>query len=310
VSTQSYDPAIKALVETEPESWPTLFGRPTGPTEVIDADIATVSGAADKVLRVSADPPYLLHLEFVAGHDAAALPQKLHVRNALLEDRHDMPVRSGAVLLRREADSPQLTGVYERGFPGEELYLTFRYQVVRVWRLPPEPLLTGGLALLPLALVSAVTESELPGIIQRMGRRLNARRGRRQAQVIWAAAYILLGLRYTPALASQIFRGVVSMKESSTYQAIVEEGRVEGIAQGMAKGLANGAVAEAKKVLRLLGDEAFGTPDSATAAAIEQLDNLVRLEDLLRRVRTAASWRELFGPSSSGRRRGGRRSTV
>jgi len=109
-----YDPTLKALVETAPESWPALFGRPTGPTEVIDADIATVTGAADKVLRVSTGPPYLLPLEFVAGHDAAVLPRKMHVRNALLEDRHDMLVRSGAVLLRPEADSPQLTGLYER----------------------------------------------------------------------------------------------------------------------------------------------------------------------------------------------------
>jgi predicted transposase YdaD len=120
---------------------------------------------------------------------------------------------------------------------------------------------------------------------------------------ISAAAYILLGLRFTPALASQVFRGVVSMKESSTYQAIVEEGRAEGIAQGMAEG----AVAEAKKLLRLLGDEAFGPPDAATTAAIEQLDDLVQLEDLLRRERTAGSWRELFGPSAFSRRRGGRR---
>ncbi len=43
---------------------------------MIDADIATVSGAADKVLRVAADPAYLLHLEFVSGHDAPALPRK------------------------------------------------------------------------------------------------------------------------------------------------------------------------------------------------------------------------------------------
>lgn len=132
-----------------------------------------------------------------------------------------------------------------------------------------------------------------------MGRRLTGRRGRRQAPIVWASAYILLGLRFTPALASQVFRGVVSMKESSTYQAILEEGRSEGIAAG--------AVAEAKKVLRLQGDEAFGAPDAPTAAAIERLDDLARLEDLLRRVRTAASWRELFGPPSSGRRRGGRR---
>jgi predicted transposase YdaD len=296
VTTKPYDPTLKALVETEPESWPALLGRPTGPTEVIDADIATVSGAADKVLRVSANPPYLLHLEFVSGHDAAALPRKLHVRNGLLEDRHELRVRSGVVLLRPEADSSQLTGVYERGFPGEEVYLTFRYQVVRIWQLPPEPLLTGGLALLPLAPISAVTEAEIPGIIKRMGQRLSSRRGRRQAVVVWAAAYLLLGLRYSPALAAQLFRGVVSMKESSTYQAILEEGRGEG------------AVAEAKKVLRLQGDDAFGPPNARTAAAIERLDDLTRLEELLKRVRTAASWQELFGQPAPGRRSGRRSS--
>src|SRR5271157_3195990 len=146
MTPKPYDPTLKTMVETEPASWPAFVGWPAGPTTVIDADIATVSGAADKVLRVSADPPYLLHLEFVAGHDAAVLPRKLLLRNSLLEDRHELPVRSAAVL-HPEADSPQLTGVYQRGFPGEAPYLTFRYQVVRVWQLPVEPLLTGGLPL-------------------------------------------------------------------------------------------------------------------------------------------------------------------
>ena len=271
-----------------------------GPTTVIDADVATVSGAADKVLRMAAELPYLLHLEFVAGHDAAALPRKLLVRNGLLEDRHETRMRSAAVLLRPEADSPQLTGLYERGFPGEELYLTFHYQVVRVWRLPPDPLLTGGLALLPLAPISAVTEAELLGIIKRMGRRLESRRARRQAEVVWAAAYLLLGLRYSPALAAQVFRGVVSMKESSTYQAILEEGRAEGRIEG--------AVAEAKRTLRFLGDDAFGPPDARAAAAIERLDDLPRLEEMLRRMRTAGGWPEVLGRPSVARRGGRGRS--
>src|SRR5207244_3539552 len=85
VTTRPYDPTLKALVETEPEAWPALLRQPAGPTEVIDADIATVSGASDKVLLVHAQVPYLLHLEFVAGHDSAALARKLHVRNALLD---------------------------------------------------------------------------------------------------------------------------------------------------------------------------------------------------------------------------------
>ena len=296
MAAKPYDPALKALVETEPASWPALLHRPVGPTEVIDADIATVSGAADKVLRVAAEPPYLLHLEFVAGHDASTLPRKLHVRNGLLEDRHDLGVRSAAILLRPAADSPQVTGLYERGFPGEEAYLSFRYQVVRIWQLAPEPLLTGGLALLPLAPISAVTEEDLPDIIKQMGRRLSDRAGQRQSEQLWAAAYILLGLRFTPELAAQLFRGVVSMKESSTYQAILEEGRSEGAAQGEVRG----AVAEAKKLLRIAGDGKFGPPDAATTAAVERINALERLEALFERLQSAASWQELLGSTKAG----------
>jgi hypothetical protein len=306
VTTQRYDPTLKALVEIEPASWPPLLGRPHAPTAVIDAEIATISGAADKVLRVSAEPPYLLHLEFVAGHDAAALPPKLLVRNGLLEDRHGLPVRTGVVLSRPAADSPQLTGVHERRFPGEEAYLTFRYQVVRVWQLPRGPLLAGGLALLPLAPICAVTEADLPGIIQQMKRRLSGRRARKQAHLVWSAAHILLGLRYSPTFAADLLRGVVSMKESSTYQAILEEGRAEGLAQGMAQGMAQGAVVEARRLLRLQGDKAFGPPDAQTAALVERLDDLAQLKELLQRVLVANDWQELLGQAGP-KRRGGRR---
>jgi predicted transposase YdaD len=192
------------------------------------------------VLRVSADPPYLLHLEFVSGHD-----------------------------------------------------------VVRIWQFPPQPLLSGGLGLLPLAPISAVTEAELPGIIKRIEQRLRSRQGRRQASVVWAAAYILLGLRYSPNLASQLFRGVVSMKESSTYQAILEEGRQEGRQEG--------AVAEAKKVLRLQGDVTFGVPDAQTEAAIEQIVELTRLEALLKRLPSVTNWQDLLGTPLGERRKGRRR---
>jgi hypothetical protein len=291
MTAKPYDPTLKTLVEIEPESWPVLLGYPKAPTEIIDADIATVSGAADKVLRVSGNPPYLLHLEFVSGHDSATLPSTLLLRNSLLGHRRQILVRSGAVLLRPEADSPQLTGMYERRFPDEEPYLTFRYTVVRVWQLSPEPLLKGGLALLPLAPISAVTEADLPGIIKRMEQRLSSRRGHKRAPLVWGAAYILLGLRYSPALSAQLFRGVMSMKESSTYQAILEEGRGEG------------AVVEAKKLLRLQGDDAFGVPDARTTATIERINDLAQLEDLFRRLRSATSWQDLLGPLVAGSRK-------
>src|SRR5262249_53986075 len=163
----------------------------------------------------------------------------------------------------------------------EPAYLTFRYQVVRVWQLAPEPLLSGDLALLPLAPISAVTEADLPGIIQRMEQRLAGRLAQRRARMLWAAAYILLGLRFSGDLAELLFRGIVSMKESSTYQAILAEGRDAGIALGRAEG----AVAEARKMVRLLGEEVLGPPDHQTLADIDVIADLTRLEALLKGVR-------------------------
>jgi hypothetical protein len=57
-----------------------LLGLPRKRVTVEDTDLATVvSGAVDKVLRVHAEPEYLLHFDFQAGHDSAALPQRLRL---------------------------------------------------------------------------------------------------------------------------------------------------------------------------------------------------------------------------------------
>lgn len=85
------------------------------------------------------------------------------------------------------------------------------------------------------------------------------------------------------------------MKESSTYQAILEEGRSEG------------ALAEAKKLLRALGSRRFGEPDSQTVAAIERIGELALLEDLCNRLDSARSWQELLRPTVAGSRQGRRR---
>ena len=164
-----YDPTLKALVETAPADWLPLLRLPPARVSVIDADVSAVlSGAADKVLLVHADPQYLLHLDFQAGHDSARLPRRLRLYNTVLEDRHDLLVRSVAVLLHPGADSPQLTGRIERAFPGEEAYHFPRYEVLRVWQMPVRQLLDGGLGTLALAPVGDVPRSELPGVVSQM----------------------------------------------------------------------------------------------------------------------------------------------
>ena len=201
-----------------------------------------------------------------------------------------MLVRTAAVLLRPEADSPVLTGERRLGFPGEVAYDVFGYQVLRVWQVPPQVLLQGGLGTLALAPISAVTEAELPGIIKRMEARLQTRRLRRHADEVWSATFILMGLRNSQELAGQLLRGVRSMKESVTYQAILEEGE------------AKDRSTEAKKILLRLGQGRFGPPNARVRPVLEGITDVERLEELSERVYQVASWEELLGQRTPRRR--------
>ena len=49
-----------------------------------------------------------------------------------------------------------------------------------------------------------------------------------QSAKLWTATCLLMGLRYEKSFASQLLEGVQNMKESTTYQAILREGRDEG----------------------------------------------------------------------------------
>jgi predicted transposase YdaD len=254
---------------------------------VVDADVSTVTAATDKVLRLQ-EPDAVVHFDFQAGPDAS-LPRRVHGYNALLEDRHGLEVLSVVVLLRPEADLRSISGVYERRFPGKtEPYLIFRYDVIRVWELPPEDLLRGGLGTLPLVPISAVTESALPGVIHRLKERLDEPGHRQVAGQLWTAVDVLMGLRYGRELIDPLLQGVRGMKESVTYQAIVEEGVVKGQLDG------------ARQVLLLVGEQRFGKPPGARArAAIEAIHNLEELKAKTRRALQVQTWQELLAREKS-----------
>ena len=125
--SKRFDGTLKELLEDAPESWPILVGRPGGNVAVVDSDIGTVTGAADKVLRVSGPPAWLLHVEAQAGPDAS-LPMRAQVYNTLMAYRHGLPVHTTILLLRPEANLSIFNGLQEIGLPGQEPYLSFRYQ--------------------------------------------------------------------------------------------------------------------------------------------------------------------------------------
>jgi hypothetical protein len=82
----------------------------------------------------------------------------------------------------------------------------------------------------------------------------------------------------------------------------------KGIAKGMEKGRIEGALAQTKKLLRMTGEKCFGVPDAATSRALNELNDLPRLEALLVRLPHVHSWQELLGRPTT-RRRNGRRPT-
>ncbi|HTU23322.1 MAG TPA: hypothetical protein VMG10_35130 [Gemmataceae bacterium] len=50
------DDTLKHLTELSPQDWIVQGGWPAAPARVIDADIATIAGATDKVIRVAGRP--------------------------------------------------------------------------------------------------------------------------------------------------------------------------------------------------------------------------------------------------------------
>jgi predicted transposase YdaD len=310
--SKPYDATPKALLEIGPADWPPFLGVPARTVEIVNADVSTVKAAADKVLLVRADQgDRIQHIEFQAGPDIS-VPRRTHGYNALLEERHGLPVESVVILLRPEADLAVINGVYQRCLPATAgPYLQFHYRVIRVWEFPVATVLQAGISLLPLAPISAVGQNELLAVIQQIRKRLDAETDQGIVGELWTATKVLLGLRYQAEFIDQLLHGVRAMKESTTYQAILEEGRQEGIQKGRQEGIQKGRQegleeglqtgrreerpAEARRLLIQLGEKRFGTsPSPEQRAALEAITDPARLEELVLRTLYVGNWADLL----------------
>ncbi len=80
--SKPYDAVTKRLIESRPQDFVAFLGLPPGPVEVIDADLSTVSSYADRIVRVNAPSPYLMHNELEAGKHTHELPERLFYYSA------------------------------------------------------------------------------------------------------------------------------------------------------------------------------------------------------------------------------------
>ena len=160
--------------------------------------------------------------------------------------------------------------------------LAFDYRVVRIWQHPVAEFLNGPLVLLPFA-TAADLPADMPmddviDVVENIEGRIHVEASPNDGSDLRMTALLLLGLKFTPPQIAKIMKGVPGMRESSTYQMILNEGRVE----------------TEREILLMLGSTRLGEPDARTQNAIKKMADPNYLKDLIRRVYEVESWRDLL----------------
>ncbi|MBY0230162.1 MAG: hypothetical protein K2W96_12845 [Gemmataceae bacterium] len=297
MSRKPYDDTFKDLVERDPEAWAAwATGAPAPGARVVDSDLSSVTGLADKVIRQPRPQgDLLINIEAESGH-AGETPKDALLYSVLLSHRFGLPVKTVILLLRPEANATAATGRLEkRDTPppvpeGEEPppppppYLTFDYDVVRLWVLPMAPLLEGPLALSLLALVTNEAQPVIESVGDRVGRRIVAETPEADRGKMVSAMGLLLGLRHGLPLIERIIQRVTTMEDNGFVNGLLERGEVRGT----------------RNTLLDLGRMKLGEPPASTLSTIEAVNDPDRLRILTRRILAVDSWDALLSEPTTG----------
>lgn len=278
-----FDNALKDVIwQRLPDFAPVLHLPATEPVEALRTNLP-ITLDADFVLGVGRPRRAVIDLSFQTSWDAETLV-RVFVYNALLYRQYRVPVHSVILQLRSRDNDQRLTGgVRYAVFPGRGA-MEFVPEVVNLWEQPLEPMLTGGLGLLPLAPLCRMPEGmtreqALPEILRRINERLNAEAPPELNDALWNSTYKLTGVYLNRDDVRPLFDRYRIMKDSMTYQATLEDGRIE----------------EAQRFLLRLGNRKFGAANEASRAALTAIIDRERLERMGEALLTASTWEELLG---------------
>ncbi len=224
------DTIMKQLITSEPQALLSLAKLPGGRVTLLPTEVNLVERRADVVLGVEG-PNYICHLEIQAVRDPA-MDSRMHLYNVLLGMKY-MPqtVESVLILLSPSSDSALITGRSRVGSSKME------YTIVRLWELPVEEGLNLPVSLLPLAPLFGAGSVHLPEVIQHMHKRIEEEVATDRHIDLWASTKFLLGFKVSAEAATVLLKGISGMNESTTYMAVLNEGKEAGLQEGMASGI-------------------------------------------------------------------------
>jgi predicted transposase YdaD len=279
-----FDATLKELVQAHPADWLAMLDEPSsGPVEILTPDLSTLTAFTDIVLRTGDS---LLHLDFQSGPDPT-LPRRVLLYNVLLHDGYGVPVHSVVILLRPRADRGDLTGTLNYAARPGRGSLDFAFEVIRLWQVPVERLLASGVGTLPLAVLGQMPaghtpDEALPEVVAQLVQRIEEEAPPEQGPILLTASFVLTGLRVSQQRVLELFQGVRKMRESTAYQAILDEGRAEGRTE------------EAREMIFRLGRKRWGEPETTVASALKAINNRERLEQMVERVGEVSGWQDLL----------------
>jgi len=273
----SYDATFKVLVDRSPGDWARfLFDESLDSATTMDTSLHETSEVVDRLIRVShADTEFIVHVEFHAGHSGNMIPNRLFYYNVAVMKRYSLTAMSCVLILRREADSPEIGESVVRAVPRFGAVHKFRYRPIRIWREPLQTFLIPGSSLAVAGVLADFGERTLEEAGAEILRCIQAGRDPEVCDRLLNHAIALAGMRFNRSQAETIFGRKLSVLEkySTTVQYFIRRG-------------------EARLLLASVGP-VFGAPpqdviDKVNAATSEKL--LVWST----RLRTAQSWTELI----------------
>lgn len=298
--SKPFDATLKDLAASFPEDFLSMFDHPpVEPVSALNVDLSTVTTSADFVCGVGNPLKEVVHIDFQSSA-SADLHRDLLAYHSLLLRQHRAPVSSIVLLLRPQGQHSNLTGRIEYS-PRPGLCSTvFHYGIVRLWDIPAEHILQGGPGILPMAPLCRLPEGveleeSLKTVIQQAIDRILQEAPLEAARRLVTAAYVLTGLRVSRTVAFELFKSVTIMKDSDTYQAILEEG----VQKGREEGRGEGEHSEAVKILLRLGKKKWGDPPSTFEDSLASISDLTQIEHFIDRIEECSGWEDLLNGSTA-----------
>jgi hypothetical protein len=273
----SFDSTFKVLVDYSPGDWARfLFDELLDSATTMDTSLHETSEVVDRLIRVThADTEFIVHVEFHAGHSGNMIPNRLFYYNVAVMKRYSLTAMSCVLILRREADSPEIGESVVRAVPRFGDVHRFRYRPIRIWREPLQTFLIPGSSLAVAGVLADFGALSLEEAGVEIRSCIDAVSDLDERERLLEHAISLAGLRFNDEQAESIFGRKLSVLEkySVTLQGVIRR-------------------AEARLLLSSAG-QIFGTPPQQVVDKVNEATSDMLL-NWTTRLRTAQSWSELI----------------